>query len=505
LQQFDTYAVLDLGSNSFHLITARVVNDLVQPLFRQKKLVSLASGLDQNGRLSEQAIQRGLDVLKSFATSIENIDATKIRLIATYTLRQAKNRNDFIVRAKNILPLPIEVISGKEEARLIYQGVAHNSHLAHSMFNCKNLVIDIGGGSTEFALGEGFEVLHSDSLNMGGLVYYQKYIKEGKITKKNMLHAKRNALHRLEVIAPILKQHQWNNTIGTSSTFELIANYFGQFDKDDEPVITYSLLQAVFEDIIAKGHINNLQLQEEGRERVFPGGVAIVMAVFELLQIDSLTCCDFALREGAIYELAQFDTESHIVQRTLKALQQNYEVDRKQADRVATTASRLLQQVKHLFHNQEDAIQIMQWASQLLEIGNCINSKKVHRHSAYIIKHIHMPGFSREMQHILSFLLRFHRKVITAKAALKSHMFNANEMTMLLVILRLSSLIHISRVDDFPPQLQLKVAQDIDTLHFELRFTQSWLTKKALMVEDLRKEIKYLQNIGVKLQVVMLQ
>ena len=209
----DTLAAIDLGSNSFHLVVARLTNGTLQPLVQDKQIVRLADGLDENQELSEEAMERGLKVLRSFGETVKQLDPSNIRIVATYTLRRAKNRNQFVRAARKIFPLPVEIISGDEEARLIYQGIAHTTHA-----DGKRLVVDIGGGSTEFVIGEHFDVLQLSSQPMGCISYTRRFFADGEITKKRFKEAETRARQRLEIIDSRFCNTGWDAALGTSGT-----------------------------------------------------------------------------------------------------------------------------------------------------------------------------------------------------------------------------------------------------------------------------------------------
>ena len=500
-QHNNTFAVLDLGSNSFHLIIARVSNDVVQPIVRDKKLVSLASGLDKKNKLSAIAMQRGIEVLRQFAQTIGSIDPQRVRVIATHTLRQAKNRAKFLKLSRQVMPFPIEIISGEEEARLIYQGVAQNSHLVHSMAKHKNLIIDIGGGSTEFAIGKGFETLHLSSVNMGVLTYCQRYFLDGEVTEQRMQKAKNTASRRLQRFVPHLQKMSWDQVIGTSSTFRLIACYLREDSPATELTIDREHLQKVWNKIVTIKNVELLQLEEADRQRVFPAGVAILSAIFEQLDIELLTFCDCALREGTIYELAQVETPADVQKRTISALNGHYNIDTQQADRVVTTAQQLFDQVKSHYVYRIESRNYLMWCAALLEIGASINSKKMQKHSSYIIKNIHMPGFSRGSQKLMSYLVGHYRKKLPYELELRSAVFSQVELKQLIVLLRLSYLLNVRRIANFVPAIKITFVIDGSTLQVLCAFPKCWLQHNQLVEDDLAVEIDQLQPMGIYLKI----
>ena len=216
-------AALDIGSNSFHLVVARIVAGSVQILHRVKQKVRLAEGLNEDNVLQGEAKQRGLDTLKIIADSLKGFEPDSVRIVATHTLRRAVNAKEFIEEALQVLPYPIEVISGTEEARLIYSGVAHTNHDAG-----KRLVVDIGGGSTEFIIGEGLSPLLLRSLQMGCVSYTQRFFANGELKAKAFDKAIIAAEQEMEPIEERYRRLGWQRCIGTSGTIKAIYNLVQQ-------------------------------------------------------------------------------------------------------------------------------------------------------------------------------------------------------------------------------------------------------------------------------------
>jgi len=270
-------AVLDIGSNSFHLVVVRVISGTVQILHKLKQKVRLAEGLSEEGFLSEEAIRRGLDTIKLFEKRISGFDPDSVRIVGTYTLRKAKNSHKFIKAARKVISYPVEIISGQEEARLIYQGVAHTHNLQG-----QTLVIDIGGGSTEFAIGANFEPKILRSLDMGCVSYTQRFFKNGKLTNKAFEQAITAAQQQLEKIEDKYLKLGWDTCIGASGSIESVMTM--ACDKLDycEHQLTLEQMERLQAYCVEKGELTALKLGEANEERrnVFPAGLAILIAVF---------------------------------------------------------------------------------------------------------------------------------------------------------------------------------------------------------------------------------
>ncbi|MCL4147478.1 UNVERIFIED_CONTAM: hypothetical protein GTU68_051152, partial [Idotea baltica] len=304
-------AAIDIGSNSFHLITARINNGALQPLVADKQIVRLADGLGDDGNLSEEAIERGLNILRRFALTIADIPSDSIRVVGTFTLRRAKNAHEFVRRAREFMPVPLEIISGDEEARLIYQGIAHTTH-----HDGQRLVVDIGGGSTEFAIGKSFSVLQLSSQPLGCVVYTKKFFPQGKITKEAFQAAELATLQRLEVIAGRFQSTGWSIAFGSSGTIKAIGQYLNATTEEFDGKIKLDLLYEMKAAFIDLGEIAKLVDVDESRRAVLPAGLAILIAIFEQLGVEKMQISDAALREGVLYELPDECGINDIRQRT---------------------------------------------------------------------------------------------------------------------------------------------------------------------------------------------
>lgn len=490
-------AALDIGSNSFHLVVARINAGSVQILHRLKQKVRLAAGLNEENLLSDEAIERGLKMLALVAESLRGFEPDSVRIVATHTLRKAVNARAFINAAKEILPYPIEIISGVEEARLIYQGVAHTNHS-----DGRRLVTDIGGGSTEFVIGEGFEPLVCRSLQMGCVSYTKRFFASGELKIKSFNRAITAAKQELELIENRYKRLGWVQCIGTSGTIKTLYN-LAQRDKTnghEQPVTLKSLKQLV-KTFVDAGHVDNLTMAEisEDRRGVIAGGLAILVGTFEALGIDELVYSAAALREGVLYQMEDELKHSDIRERTAKSLATRYDVDTIQANMVLNTSLHLFDQVSDTWKfKNKDYRAMLAWAALLHEVGLQINSRGVQRHSAYILANVDMPGFTQEQQELLSSLVRFHRKKIKLQELPELQLFDFAAVKRLIALLRLGALLNIKRQEGFLPDITVEAAKQ----KLVLQFPEGWLESRPILWADLQQEITYCKALDLELQIV---
>lgn len=484
-------AVLDIGSNSFHLVVARVISNSVQILHKTKIKVRLADGLSKDNYLSQDAINRGLEALNVIQHSLAGFEPEKVRIVATYTLRKAKNALDFIKAAKKILPYPIEIIAGKEEARLIYNGVAHTETL-----DGKTLVVDIGGGSTEFSIGEQFEPILLRSIDIGCVSFKQLFFNNDKIKRKMVDKAIAYAQQQVSLIAQQYITQNWNNCIGTSGTIESIVTIMNK--GSTEGVLTLLQLEQLMESLIEAEDINLLDFGDinEDRKLLVPSGLAILIAIFKEFKIEQMSFASAALREGVIYEMEDSLTHTNVQERSVQSLASRYDIDKNQANLVLNTCFKLYKSVKKTWQFKSTGLkQLLGWSALLHEVGLHISSSGVQKHSYYILTHSDMPGFNAEQQQLLSILTRFHRKRINLDEIPIFSQFNAKEVLYTIILLRLSVLLNIKRQQDFLPEFTVEVIGDEITL----TFPKNWLVQRPIIDVNLKLEKDKLAKVGVTL------
>ena len=496
---FKTMAAVDLGSNSFHMIIARVVEGGLHTLDRMREMVRLGGGLDEEGNLDSASRVRAIACLERFGQRLRGMPAGSVRAVGTNTLRQARNSNAFLRQAREALGHPIEVIAGREEARLIYLGVSHS--LPDMPGN--RLVIDIGGGSTEFIIGEGFEPKHRESLVMGCVSYSLRFFPQGILTLAAMRAAETAAAQELQIIRPRYRGIGWQTTVGSSGTINAIQDilYANHWSSDG---ITLQGLQTLRHTLLAAGNLSALNLAGLQPERipVLPGGVAILTAAFESLGIERLAVSDGALREGLLYDLLGRLLDEDVRDRTIRALIRRYHVDLSQARRVERTALALLAQggegTGYVLPIDEHR-HTLSWAALLHELGLTIAHSGYHRHGAYVVDNSDMPGFSRPEQQFLGALIRAHRRRLPIELfeALPDGRFEA--AWRLCVLLRLAVLLHHSRSHDSTlPEVSIHFKPDKRSLR--LSFPEDWMDCNPLTRADLEGEVAYLKAAGIKLR-----
>lgn len=490
------YAALDIGSNSFHLVIARDVENDLQVVNKVKQKVRLADGLDRNNYLSEEAMERGLDTLRLMLEYLVNVPNASVRVVATHTLRRAVNALDFLERAKEAFPYPIEIISGAEEARLIYIGVANSMH-----WDTSHLVIDIGGGSTEFALGHGDEPLMCKSVQMGCVSYRKRFFADGKLNKKNFKRAITSAQQEIELVVSNLKRHDWQSTVGTSGTIRAVASVAAALNKMAVvEVVTKRDLYDIMDICIECGSEDKLHLEglSEERRPVFAGGVSILIGLFESLKLDNLQYNPSALREGVLFELQSSDSVQSVRERTAYSMLKRYDVDTEYADLVVNSCTTIFDEIAaSWFIDNRDNLQLLCWAAMLHEVGLQINSRGVQRHSSYIIENSEMAGFNQEQQLLIATLVRFHRKKIKRSEFPKLNNYPINLLEKLLIILRLSVLINVNRNE--PALTSFTLACFGRTMRILIREGEAQTT--PLLLADLQTEADMLATIDYQMEV----
>ena len=483
------YAAVDLGSNSFHMVIARLTEGRMQIIDRIKERVRLAEGMDGQRRMSPEAMARGLDCLALFAERLTNIKPDQIRIAGTYTLRRASNARDFVREAAEVLNHPIEIISGQEEARLIYQGVAHTQHIEGQV-----LVVDIGGGSTELIIGEGFEHKALTSRKMGCVSFTQSFFGNGKLGEKAFNAAVLEAQHQL---APIINQYRklgWQSCLGSSGSIRTVRDVL-QGEEWTDGAITLAGLERLKEEMLKHKRVDQLKLAglTEERQGVFAAAVAILLGLFTSLPIERMEYSDGALREGLLYEFEERLQHHDIRERTALALSTHYRIDKRQATRVESSVLSLFDALSGPWEMPEEPYRaILGWAARLHEIGLAINYSGIHKHSAYILQNTDLPGFNQDDQALLAALVRFHRKglKLSELPALPNH----DEQTVLrcIRILRLAVAAHHRRQDNLLPEWNVQAAGDQLVVTLPL----DWCDENKLLMQNLEKEHRYCHEQG---------
>ncbi|HMD73056.1 MAG TPA: exopolyphosphatase [Steroidobacteraceae bacterium] len=487
----DVLAAVDLGSNSFHMVVARHQHGQLVILDRLREMVRLGAGLSDAGRLDDEAAARALRCLERFGQRLRAMQADSVRVVGTNALRRAKRKRWFLERARAALGHPIEIISGLEEARLIYSGVVHTSPSNPD----KRLVIDIGGGSTELVIGEGFNPLLLESLSVGcvGLSAFD----DGRISEKRFERARTAVRLELEPIQEAYRKMGWLQAFGSSGTVRVIADVLRRLNPES-PRITLENLNKLVERVVSAGHVDELDLPEVDAERapVFPSGLAILTEIVESLSIDRVRVAEGAMREGLLYDLMGRFTDEDARARTVRAMEMRYHVDALQAERVEMTAVALLAQAEAEWGLEDPLAEMaLRWGARLHETGLDIAHSKYHRHSAYLLEHADMPGFPREEQLLLAAMVGAHRRQLSFEA-LEDLVPPWDRLAeFLIVLLRLAVLLHRGRSPQPLPDVILRVKGR----NMGLELPQRWMKEHPLTLEDLEQERQYLKDGGFRL------
>ncbi|KAA0876198.1 exopolyphosphatase [Nitrincola tapanii] len=494
-QNGEILAAIDIGSNSFHLVIARVFEGELKTLDVMSEKVQLAAGLDDNKLLSEESQQRGLDCLSRFAQRLSDIPRRAIRAVATNALREAQNRDEFAAKAERLLGLPLQIVSGHEEARLIYLGVSHTQ----ADDTGQRLVVDIGGGSTEFIIGERFETRLLESLQMGCVSFSEEFFPQGNITKQGFNQAYTAAMQELLSIRRNYRRLGWDSCVGSSGTIKAVNQACTEMGYSQNR-ITRDALNQLEQDLLRLKHVQDIQYNNVKPERraVLPAGVAILRAVFDSLDIREMAFSDGALREGVLYDMAGRLRHEDVRERTIRALMKRYQVDMRHASNIEATALILFAQARDTWQlTASEMHDMLCWSARTHEIGLTISHNRFHRHSAYLLQHSDLAGFSHPEQQMLAFLVRSHRRKLP-KEELK---LLPNEVQtpclQLALLLRLAVILHRSRSKARLPALRLQVEEQ--KLH--LTFPPGWLKHHPLTQADLEEEIEHLRQIDYKLKV----
>jgi exopolyphosphatase/guanosine-5'-triphosphate,3'-diphosphate pyrophosphatase len=495
MRRQDVLAAVDLGSNSFHLQIGRVVDGQIYPLDAMREVVRLGAGLTADKRIDRGTQVRALEVLARFGERLRGLAPEAVRAVGTNSLRVAKNAAQFLREARAALGFPIEVIAGREEARLIYLGVSHSlPPAAH-----RRLVVDIGGGSTEFIIGAGFEPQLTESLYMGCVSWSLRYFPDGRVEKSRMRAAEIAARQELSAMVRDYSALGWQEAVGSSGTARAIEAILRE-NGYCESGISRDGLERLRSLLLKHERADPRRIAglAESRAAVLPGGVAILSAAFEALGIETMTISEGALRHGVLYDLLGRVRHSDMREATVAQFMRRYHVDAAQAARVGSIALEIYDALAAgAGGTQEDASRlILDWAARLAEIGLSIAHAQYHKHSAYVLSNADMPGFSRMEQQRLA-------RIVLAQRGKLSKVQDAGlegADWMLVFALRIATLLARSRTDIRVPHLRASMDDD----GFALRLPQSWLDDNPLTADALESEAGHWKAVGMKLAVVTL-
>jgi exopolyphosphatase / guanosine-5'-triphosphate,3'-diphosphate pyrophosphatase len=494
VMQTNHLAVLDLGSNSFHMVVAFLdKHSNLQILDKLKDRSRLAAGLDQHKQLTIEAQEKALTYLRKYSERLKDFKTGCVRCVATDTFRKAKNGQEFLEVAEQTLGWPIEIISGIEEARLIYKGVSHDYPS-----NQKRLVIDIGGGSTELVIGIGSNPIELASSRMGCVSWTQRFFPDEQFTPEHFTAAIDGSRRVLSSYVRKYRDTGWHEAIGTSGTIRAISDILLELNRSDGSIAISDLIW-LSEKLIALSRPEEISWKciSESRREVLAGGVCILLGVMQALHIQKIRPVNNALREGVLIEMVGRMFGDDIREQTIQAMVDRFSINTTQSDNIERTATHFFNSVQDEWGLNEEDKKLLQWATRVHEIGLSISFKGYHRHGGYIIKNADLAGFSRPQQTELSMLVYSHRGKIKRDELRSRYPNMSQRQCQLIAILRIATRLHRRRSPTKPPLLPISV----DNNHLQLTFPIDYLQNKPLTNADLMNEVIELAKLGIELDI----
>lgn len=484
------FAAIDLGSNSFHMIIVRLNEDNIEVIDREKEMVQIARGMATNGEIDDDTQSRAIHCLHRFAERLRDIPKTQIRVVGTKTLRAARNTKTFLTAIQTAIGVPVQIISGFEEARLVYAGVANTI----SNGNDQRLVIDIGGGSTEFIIGRGYAPRMLESLPLGCVSFTKRFLPDNNhITANAVKRAYVAACTELDEIQKNTTTMGWELAYGTSGTIKAIAQLLK--DRDGGAVISRQGLNHLVESCIERGGLPTCDLPDL-RRQVLPAGMVILQAIFDELGLEKIHIADATLKEGLIYDTLGRISDHDMREATIKGLLTQHKIDAEQADRVKKTALHFWSKTKG--SNKLAGVsrrRMLKWAALLHEVGLSISHSGSHHHGYYLLRHSDLAGFGRYEQYILANLVRSHRKKLSMSRFEGMDKAAIQAFTPLIVCLRIAVVLHRRR-ENITPMPELIEHNG----SFTLRIDHAWLKQHPMTQSALEQDISYCKNIGIHLK-----
>ncbi|MBX2879610.1 MAG: Ppx/GppA family phosphatase [Granulosicoccus sp.] len=490
------YAAIDLGSNSFHMMIAMPEGNSIRKIDSLRMPVRLAAGLDDQKRLTPVTEQRALDAIAQYAERLREIPRAHIRMVGTNTLRRARNRESFMRETERLMGIPIEIISGREEARLIYSAVSH------SFTNDvqQRLVIDIGGGSTELVIGKGFSPLVVESANMGCVSYAGRFLDgDENINSASIKRATLEAELEMQPLIVAYKEASWDEVIGCSGTIKAASRMLAELGLSDG-AITYTGLKKLIKEIVKAGSVSAMQLSSvsDSRAQVVAGGLAVLRGIMQVLDIEVMQASQVALREGLIFDMLGKAEHFDIQSQTIMNLVNRFGIDQQQAMRVQTTARKLFEHVAEPWNLDNDPdLVLLDHAARLHELGMSVAHTQYHKHGAYILENSDLLGFTLAEQKALALLVRYHRRKIDHQSFEALPSYEGDRLLRLLGLLRLAALLHRARYDQSLDEIDVRVKEEQITVVAP----QSWLDRHPLTAAELVAEDERLLPIKIRLKI----
>ena len=491
----DLLAAVDLGSNSFHMVVSRYVLGQTRVVDRLRETVRLAEGLDGRGGLHAEVRDRALDTLARFGQRLREVPPDRVRAVATHTVRQLAAPQSFLVPAETALGHVIEVISGREEARLVYQGVAHAQPPKPGM---RRLVMDIGGGSTECIIGAGMQALERESLQVGAVSSTRRFFPDGRLTRGRWDEALVEVGAEFQQFASLYRALGWQEALGSSGTNKAIGEICAAM-KLTKGAVTAEALPVVRDRLLGAGHIDAIDLPglSEDRRPIVAGGLLVLEAAFDALGLTRLAVSKAAMREGILHDMVGRGGSDDPREASVTALTERYGIDRAQAERVERSALRLFDQVAQDWALDADDRLMLIRAARLHELGLAIAHSKYHLHGAYVIENSDIAGFSQQQQQFLAALVRTHRRRVHKSDfdALPDRLLPAARR--LAALLRVAVVLHRARDSDPIPELGARAGKD----GLVLTLAAHWYDRRPLLKADLQGEQAYFPGLGMTLEI----
>jgi len=489
-----SFAAIDLGSNSFHMVIAEPEGNSIRIIDSLRVPVRLGAGLDKQKRLKPETKARALDALGQFAQRLRGVPLKQVRVVGTNTLRRAKNAEKFMQEAHDILGKRIAIISGREEARLIFTGVSH----AIPDPDAQRLVIDIGGGSTEFIIGKGFKPALLESVHLGCVSYTNQFIDNKNVTARDIKKASIAAQLELTPIVRAYTELGWSEATGCSGTIKAVANILAELNLTDGE-INFDALKQLIQALDKAGSVEKMNLQCIGSDRsaVICGGIAVLHAIFKIFKIKRLQASQVALREGLIFDMVGKTQHVDIQTQTLANMFNRYDIDTVQATRVEDCAAHFFEQVKDDWELDSEAdLDLLCWAAKLHEMGKAVAHTQYHKHGAYLIQNSDFIGFTMAEQNALALLVRFHRRKIDLSAFDNLEKSEKNRLLRLISLLRLATLLHRGRHSTDLSAIKLKARDN----QLQVIASQDFLDENPLTSAELTDEASRMLHVNIKLK-----
>jgi len=485
-------AAVDMGSNSFHMVVARVEHGEPRVIDRLRDTVRMAAGLRGDGTIDAEHRARALNCLARFGQRLAGLPSLHVRAVATNTVRRLASPQAFLTAAEAALGHPVEVVSGREEGRLIFLGVAHDLPASRE----PRLVIDVGGGSTEFIIGRGVAPLHTESVQVGCIASTLRFFPGGKLNRKRWQKARGEIGLLLQQFDEDYREAGWQEAFGSSGTAKAIGSVVQAMKLSDDG-ITPAALAALRDALLDQGQIGSLKLPglADDRAPVIAGGVVIFEAAFQALGIERMRVCESSMREGLLWDLLGRAGGSDPRTASIDALATRYGVDRAQARRVESTALVLFDQIAPQWKLDAEAREWLSWSARVHEIGLAIAHSQHHRHGAYILRNADLAGFSRQEQQLLAAIVELHRRKpdkALISALPQRYRLIARQIT---ALLRLAVLFRRARRAESLPALRLAATRQ----RLRLALPAAWLEQHPLTEADLEQERGPMSDLGFTL------